>query len=87
MGLKVLLVDADLRKPSLHTKLDLRNTEGLADYLSGYRSPSEIIQATTLPTLAFMSSGRPRSNASELLARRHLTALLSNGTVVFDLDR
>jgi len=85
MGLKVLLVDADLRNPSLHTKLGRGNAIGLGDYLAGRCNPPETFQGTSLPNLAFMSSGAVTANAADLLAGSRLFSLLSTGLEVFDL--
>ena len=85
MGQRVLLVDADLRNPSLHTKLGRANAIGLGDYLSGRCTPPEAFQATSLPNLAFMSSGKVTSNAADLLAGARLFSLLSTGLEVFNL--
>jgi capsular exopolysaccharide synthesis family protein len=85
MGHRVLLVDADLRNPSLHTKLGRANAIGLGDYLSGRCTPPETFQATSLPNLAFMSSGKVTSNAADLLAGARLFSLLSTGMEVFNL--
>jgi len=85
MGLKVLLVDADLRKPSLHAKLGLDNAVGLSNYLTGACPPPEAFQKTGLPKLAFMASGPLPPNAADLLASSRLLSLLSIGGEVFDL--
>ena len=85
MGLRVLLVDADLRNPSLHTKLGRDNAIGLGNYLAGRCTPPETFQATSLPNLAFMSSGPVTANAADLLAGARLFSLLSTGLEVFDL--
>jgi len=85
MGHRVLLVDADLRNPSLHTKLGRANGIGLGDYLAGRCSPPEAFQATSLPSLAFMSSGKVTANAADLLAGARLFSLLSTGLEVFNL--
>ena len=69
MGLKVLLVDADLRKPSLHTKLRLSNGVGLSNYLTGSSLPPEVIQKTDHQNLMFMASGPLPPNAADLLER------------------
>ena len=47
MGLKVLLVDGDLRRPSLHLKLGLNNGAGLSNYLTGAATPLEVLQPRT----------------------------------------
>ncbi|MGH9805806.1 MAG: GumC family protein, partial [Terriglobia bacterium] len=85
MGLKVLLVDSDLRKPTLHAKLGLDNAFGLSNYLTGACAPPEAFQKTAMPKLAFMASGPVPPNAADLLASPRLLSLLSIGSEVFDL--
>jgi polysaccharide biosynthesis transport protein len=85
MGLKVLLIDADLRKPSLHIKLGQDNNVGLSNYLTGAMAPPDVIQATNLPNLAFMASGPLPPNAADLLSGTRLFSLVSVGLEVFDL--
>ena len=85
MGLKVLLVDADLRNPSLHKKLGIDNTTGLSNYLTGECSPPETFQKTAIANLAVMASGPLPPNAADLLASSRLFSLLSVGLEVFDL--
>ena len=84
IGLKVLLVDADLRKPTLHTKLSLENARGLSNCLTG-AAPPEFLQKTDLPNLAFLASGPLPPNAADLLGSSRLLSLLSGGLQVFDL--
>jgi polysaccharide biosynthesis transport protein len=85
VGLKVLLVDADLRKPSLHTKLNLDNAVGLTNYLTGASTPPELFQKTELPNLALLASGPLPPNAADLLGSSRLLSLFSVGLEVFDL--
>ncbi len=85
MGLKVLLVDGDLRKPSLHTKLGQDNSVGLSNYLTGAVTPPDAMQATSQPNLAFMSSGPLPPNAADLLSGTRIFSLISVGLEVFDL--
>jgi capsular exopolysaccharide synthesis family protein len=85
IGLKVLLIDADLRKPSLHTKLNLGNATGLSSYLTGAAEPPQLLQKTDVPNLAFMASGPLPPNAADLLGSSRLLSLLSVGLEVFDL--
>lgn len=84
MGLRVLLVDADLRKPSLHEKLDQDNSIGLTNYLTGAASPPDVIQSTTHPNLAFLPSGPLPPNAADLLGGTRMYSLVSVGLEVFD---
>ena len=84
IGLKVLLIDADLRKPSLHTKLNLDGSLGLSTYLTGAAEPPKLLQRTDVPNLAFMASGPLPPNAADLLGSSRLMSLLSVGLEVFD---
>jgi capsular exopolysaccharide synthesis family protein len=85
IGLKVLLIDADLRKPSLHAKLQLDNAIGLTGYLTGACAPPEVLQETDVANLAFMASGAAPPNAADLLGSARMHSLLSVGLEVFDL--
>lgn len=84
-GFKVLVVDADLRKPSLHTRLQLNNDLGLSNYLTGSSLPPEVIQKTDHPNLMFMASGPLPPNAADLLSGTRIFSLVSLGSEVFDL--
>ncbi len=85
MGLKVLVVDADLRRPSLHTKFGLDNSIGFSNYLTGASLPPEVLQKTDHPNLAFMASGPLPPNAADLLGGPRIFSLVSLGSEVFDL--
>ena len=85
MGRKVLLIDADMRNPSLHKKLGRENSIGLSNYLTGACAPPETMQKTGVPNLAFIASGPLPPNAADLLASTRLMSLLSIGLEVFDL--
>jgi capsular exopolysaccharide synthesis family protein len=85
MGLKVLIIDADLRNPSLHKKMSLANEIGLSNYLTGVCTPPETFQATNNPNLAFMASGPLPPNAADLLGSSRLASLFTVGLEVFDL--
>ncbi len=85
MGLRVLLVDADLRRPSLHVKQRLDNSIGFSNFLTGAALPPEVIQKTDQPNLAFMASGPLPPNAADLLSGTRIYSLISLGAEVFDL--
>jgi succinoglycan biosynthesis transport protein ExoP len=85
LGMKVLLIDADLRDPSLHKKLNLDNSVGLSTYLTGACRPPEALQATPIANLAFMSSGPLPTNAADLLGGARLHSLIFAGLEIFDL--
>ena len=77
IGRRVLLLDGDLRNPSLHLKLNRDNSVGLSNYLTGACAPPQVMQTTDLPNLAFIASGPLPPNAADLLgsARRPLVTL------------
>ncbi len=85
LGLKVLLIDADMRNPSLHTKMGLDNSVGLSNYLTGACEPPDTFQRTQIPNLAFMATGPLPPNAADLLGGTRIHSLLSIGLEVFDL--
>jgi len=85
LGLKVLLIDADMRSPSLHKLLRADNAIGLSSYLVGTCTPPEAIQKTEIPNLAFLPSGPLPPNAADLLSTSRLTSLISLSLEVFDL--
>jgi capsular exopolysaccharide synthesis family protein len=85
MGLKVLLIDADLRKPSLDQMMGLENSVGLSSYLTGTCTPPEALHKTDIRNLAVMTTGPVPPNAVELLGSPRLFSLLSIGAETFDL--
>jgi len=68
LGQRVLLIDVDLRKPSLHRQFDVPNECGLTDYLSGKMTQEQVLQRTADANLTLMTSGAKPTNPAELLA-------------------
>lgn len=66
-GSKVLLVDSDLRRPSLHKRIDKENSPGLTDYLLGKKGFEEVVQPTQQANLDFLPSGKLPSSAMGIL--------------------
>ena len=66
-GNRVLIVDSDLRRPSLHKILNVANNLGLTNYLLKQTSLEEVIQTTPVPSLDFMPSGRLPSSSIGIL--------------------
>jgi len=85
LGMKVLLIDADLRKPMLHNYLRLDPSCGLTDYLLGQVDPPEAFQATDLLYLTVLPSGPVTPDSTELLAGPKMSALLAVAAERFDL--
>ncbi|HET9266656.1 MAG TPA: polysaccharide biosynthesis tyrosine autokinase [Vicinamibacterales bacterium] len=76
-GEKVLLVDADLRRPNLHKTLGIENTVGLSHLLTDQASARDAIRRCSTPNLWVMTAGMVPPNPSELLASDRMKTLLS----------
>ena len=66
-GNRVLIVDSDLRRPSLHKILNVANNQGLTNYLLKQNRLEEVIQTTPVPSLDFLPSGRLPSSSIGIL--------------------
>ena len=81
-GHRVLLIDADMRRPSLHRAMGLSNAIGLSHVLTGQAKIREGVQRTHDPNLFVLSGGLPPPNPSELLSSdrmKHFLTSLVNG--------
>lgn len=86
-GKKVLLIDADLRRPRLHKLLDLSGSIGLTSVLTGLETLQEAVQPSAVPNLFLLASGLVPANPAELLTARAFKELLDSvreETEVFD---
>ncbi|NJD19379.1 MAG: polysaccharide biosynthesis tyrosine autokinase, partial [Gemmatimonadetes bacterium] len=75
-GQRVLVVDADLRRPSLHRALDVAREPGLTNLLIGDAEPRETIRSNVLPNLDFLPSGPFPPNPAELLNSKSMGRIL-----------
>jgi len=75
MGRRVLLMDADLRRPRIQRVVASKNEVGLSSYLSGNATADRLISATEVPGLDVITSGPIPPNPSELLDSPRLTDL------------
>ncbi|HUA37902.1 MAG TPA: polysaccharide biosynthesis tyrosine autokinase [Candidatus Sulfopaludibacter sp.] len=66
-GQRVVIVDSDLRRPTLHKILRVSNNVGLTNYLLKQNSLEEVIQTTPVPMLDFMASGKLPSSSMSIL--------------------
>jgi len=81
---KVLLVDADLRKPRIHQVFGLSNTKGLSTYLAG-ASDLGVLQQGPLPNLSVLTSGPIPPNPSELLSSSRMNEMLTLLSEKYDI--
>ncbi len=65
---RVALIDADLRRPRLHTMFDRQRAPGLSDVLLGRRSTAEVLRPVGTQGLVLVPSGLPTTKAAELLS-------------------
>ena len=75
-GQRVLIVDSDLRRPSLHKILKVSNSIGLTNYLLKQNTLEEVIQTTSLPTLDFLPSGKLPSSSMGVLSSAQMQELI-----------
>ena len=73
---RVLLIDGDLRRASIHTKLHMKNERGLSDVLVGRARLTEVVQRTKYPGLDILTSGTPTPNPIKLLESPRMDDLL-----------
>jgi protein-tyrosine kinase len=93
---KILLIDGDLRRPSLHTLLGAPNSIGLSDYLEGKAEVSDILQrdqdeskgedsgAKNTTNLTLIASGNSTDHSSELVAGERMKELITSVSPSFD---
>jgi capsular exopolysaccharide synthesis family protein len=84
-GLKTLLVDADLRRPSVHKAFQLQSPVGLSAYLAGRTDTlSEIIHTTEVPNLDVICCGAVPPNPSELIGSNRMVRFLEEAARRYD---
>ncbi len=77
-GTRVLLIDADLRRPSIHKTLGMGPKTGLSNVLTGNATLQQaVVRSTILPTLFVLTAGTPPPNPAELLASSNMRDILA----------
>jgi capsular exopolysaccharide synthesis family protein len=82
---RVLLIDTDLRKPSLHHFFQKANIRGLTSILVNQIQAEDAIQETEIPNLFILPSGNIPHNPSDLLASKRMRALIEQLETEYDL--
>jgi polysaccharide biosynthesis transport protein len=75
-GQRVIVVDSDLRRPTLHKLLRVTNNLGLTNYLLKQNTLDEVIQTTALPSLDFLASGKLPSSSLGILSSSQMKDLI-----------
>lgn len=84
VGARVLLIDADMRKPRVQELLELKPGPGLSNLLTGRAKASEAVRTTTVPNLHVLPSGPIPPNPAELLGSQRFKELLATLKEHFD---
>lgn len=80
-----MLVDGDLRKPTMHYTFQATNTMGLTNVLTRQATLMEAVQATDVEKLDLLSSGPIPPNPAELLSSRMMDQMLAEAYKQYDL--
>lgn len=84
-GYTTLMIDADLRRPRLHTHFDINNSVGLTNYLTTELMLEDVILQTPVDNLYFMPSGILPADAAGILNSRRMSELIQDVKQRFDL--
>ncbi|HPO16788.1 MAG TPA: CpsD/CapB family tyrosine-protein kinase, partial [Candidatus Hydrogenedentes bacterium] len=84
-GMRVLIVDTDLRRPNVHRVLRMERGLGLADVLKGEVDIDSVVRPTRIRNLWIVSSGRVPSNPSELIGSERMTEVMKRLGEEFDI--
>lgn len=83
-GQRVLLIDADLRRPYVHKAFDLDNRTGLTNALVGERSLAEVVRKVDIDKLSIVTCGPLPPNPAELLHTKQLSRLIEDAASQYD---
>ncbi len=84
-GQRVIVVDCDMRLPSVHEELDIPNLRGLAEYLEGTAELEEIIEIDDQSGMHFITAGHIAPNPTDLLNSERMDRLIERLTQGYDL--
>ncbi len=86
-GERVVVVDADLRRPRVHTALGVENRAGLVEVLSGRAKVDQVLHASTQDgcTLDYISAGLPTPHATEMVRSQAMKNLVQALSVTYSL--
>ena len=76
-GNRVLVVDSDLRRPTLHKLFKVSNNLGLTNYLLKQNTIAELVQTTVVPNLDFMASGKLPNSSMGILGSAQMKEMIA----------
>ena len=77
-GMRVIIVDSDLRKPRQHLLFNVDNQHGLTSVLSGYKTPEDVLNKLSIGGVRLMTTGMLPSNPTELLGGSVMKQLIEH---------
>jgi len=77
LGASVLIIDCDLRKPSVHKLLGVDHVEGVSSYMSRRMALDDVIHKLPIPNLSVMTSGRIPPNPAEMISSTRMKEMLA----------
>jgi capsular exopolysaccharide synthesis family protein len=84
-GKRVLLIDADMRRPVVAKLFGLQHDPGLSDFLSGSMNFADTVSVSEVPNLDIMPNGSPTAEPAELLESQQLMRLFQHACQSYDL--
>ncbi|GMN13362.1 GumC family protein [Altererythrobacter sp. MTPC7] len=85
MGKRTVLVDADLRRPSVHRRLGIANGSGTSDYLTSERAAADFLQAGPVEGLSIVTAGPTPASAADLLSTQRLRDMIAELKATHDV--
>jgi capsular exopolysaccharide synthesis family protein len=84
-GRRVLLIDADLRRPQLHDMFSVARSPGLSDVMTDEVKPSGALRETAIAGLFILSAGTDMASSTDVLDAERLPGLIDGFSRVFDV--
>lgn len=84
-GKKVLLIDADLRRPTVHATFRTLNVDGVTTVLTGKEKADDVVEETFVNNLSIITSGPVPPNPSELLNSKRMASLVDWAREKYDI--
>jgi len=84
-GKQVLLIDSDLRKPTVHYTFNVSNTKGLTNVLTKQSALGEVVQPSMQENLSLLTSGPIPPNPAELLSSKAMEELIKEASATYDM--
>jgi exopolysaccharide/PEP-CTERM locus tyrosine autokinase len=72
----VMLIDGDIRRPTLHERFGIGRVKGLSEYLAGGEQVSDVLVKTLVEKLTLLPAGEPPAKPTELMASKKMKALV-----------